>query len=1034
MKPFIRFFAERNTLAFIITFTIILFGVSTLMTIKRDVLPSVNLEEMDIVTIYPGGSAEDVEINVTTKIEEELKEVDGLESVQSVSMENQSNIHVVIDRGARDVEKVKRDVRNAVDRVTDLPEEVTDSSTIIEISTDLFGVIELSVSSDQLEYGELRIIGEDLKQKLLDLPQVSSVREHGLREREIQIKINAKKAELLHVSSRDVLNAIRAHNIRASAGVLESYDDEKSIVTISQFKNPEDVANVIVRSSFNGPAVYVKDVAEIVVGFEDERERVRVNGSQAISFEVVKKASADIIDTADAVKALADTERQKYQDKVQIQTTGDASRVVKNRISVVLSNGLMGLVFVLILLVMMLNLKVAFWTALGIPIALLGAIFFLPVFDMTLSAIAMAGLIIVIGIVVDDAIVISENITRHSEMGKSPIDAAVDGTEEVIKPVFATVITTILAFSPMFFIDGVLGDFVFVIPLVVCMALAVSLLESIFAMPAHLASGLKKNSHAFSSSKNEPGKYFVKYIQTPIVRLADVALKNRYIVIFLFIALLGGSLYYAKNHIDFILFPTDSSEEMDILVELPTGASYDATVDVVKQIEAVLGGFPESELDSYVVRVGRISRTNAFSSSNSAIMIVYLTPYSSRERGARAIVKEMEEKVSHIENAQITFQLSAGGPPVGKPITLRVTGNDDVTRNKLVEDIVNKLGNMKGVSGIDADNKKGREQIEVKLDYIKLAELGLTVSSVTQSLRLAFDGEVATSVRYGDDDVDFRVQFDEQSIKDLASLERITINNNQGRMIRLSEVADLQVAPSLSIYSHYQNKRSVLINAELDIDVMTPIEATQSILSQIDITQWPGMEVISDGEADESQKSVGNLGTAFMIAMISILLVLILLFDSIIKPFIVLSIIPFGLIGVIWIFVAHGLPISFIAAIGVIGLSGVLVNDSIILVDYVDTVKKSKPEMSYFDAVREAVSTRLRPILLTSLTTVSGLIPLAYGIGGADPLMAPMAFAMGYGVLFATPLAVLLIPCILLVSNDVQNIFGKIFKRFSRNT
>ncbi len=1025
MKPFIRFFAQRHALAYVITLTIIIFGASALSTINRDVLPNVNLEELEIVTLYPGGSAKDVELNVTTKIEDELKEVEGLDSVTSVSVENQSNVSVKIDRGVRNSEKVKRDVRNAIDRIVDFPEEVTEAPLIIEVSTDLFPVIEISVTSETLPYAELRAIAKDMNERILDLPQVSSVRAHGLLDRELKIKVDGEKAERYQVAPRDVVAAIQARNIRASAGTFESYTSEKSVVTLAEFEDPQAVENVIVRSSFGGPAVYVKDLATVEDSFEDEVERSRVNGSRAISFEVLKKASSDIIATADAVKALAAEENERYKGKVDIVTSGDRSIIVRNRLEVVMNNGLIGLGFVLVMLVILLNLRVAFWTALGIPIALLGAIFFLPVFAMDLSAIAMAGLIIVIGIVVDDAIVVSENITRHSEMGKDAIQAAVDGTEEVFRPVLTTILTTILAFSPMFFIDGVLGDFVFVIPLVVCVALIVSFIESIFALPSHLISGFTGKTSSITAGKEE-SQWFKKLLVEPFSRLVALSLRLRYLVIVLFVSILFGSLYYAKNHIDFILFPTDSSEELDVLIELPTGSSLDATEEVVKEVEQVLLNMPEGEISSFVVRAGRVGKNVLFRNTNNAFIIVYLTPYSSRERGARDITKDLKERVKHIDNATIAFQISAGGPPVGKPITLRVTGENDVVRNALVDDILAKLEKMEAVSGIESDNKKGKEQIEVKLDYDKLAELGLNVSVVAQSLRLAFDGEVATSVRYDDDDVEFRVQLDKKSLSDLDVISSMVIPNNQGRLIRLGEFAEFKSSDSLAIFSHYQNKRSTLITADVDIDIMTPVEATNSILGQINVDQWPGMDVISDGEADESQESVGSLASAFVVAMVSILLILVLLFGSIVKPIIVLSVIPFGLIGVIWAFVAHGMPVSFIASIGVIGLTGVLVNDSLILVSYADTLIKADPTKTYHQAVLEAASTRFRPILITSITTVSGLMPLAYGFGGSDPLMAPMALAMGYGVTMATPLALILIPCILLVNEDIKSIALKL--------
>ncbi len=1014
-------------LAYVITATIILLGANTLRTISRDALPNVNIDELQIVTVYPGGSAEDVEMNVTAKIEDELKEVDGIDVITSVSLENQSNVHVKLDRSVRDIEKVKREVRNAIDQIVDFPKEVTEPSRIIEISTDLFPVIDIAIASDVLSYSELREISKELKEKILDLRNVSSVREHGLREREVKIRVNEQKAYALQVSAQDVLLAIRARNIRASAGTLDSYSDEKTIVTIAEFETPQAVGDVIVRSDFSGNAIYVRDVAEIIDDFKDETERSRVNGHKAISFEVMKKASADIIRTADSVRELAEAEDKRLGDAVMVMVLGDQSNIVRNRMSVVINNGAIGLAFVLITLALLLNLRAAFWTAMGIPIALMGAVFFLPVADLTLSAIAMAGLIIVIGIVVDDAIVVSENITRHLEMGKSALDAAVDGTEEVFKPVLTTVLTTVFAFSSMFFIDGVMGDFVFVIPFVICVALLISFVESIFALPSHLISGFGGKTLQLNHAVKEEGQWFKRWMTKPFISFVERCLKFRYPVIVLFIITLVGSLYYAKHYIDFILFPSDTSEELHVLIELPQGSSLDATVDVVKQVEAELLNLPAHELDAFTARVGRVSVNNAFNTSNNAIIIVYLTPYNTRERGAREITKALGEATAHI-NAHIAFQIAAGGPPVGKAISLRVTGNNDAMRDALVNDIVAKLERMEAVSGIDSDNKKGKSQIEVKLDFKKLSELGLSVSTVTQNLRLAFDGDVATTVRYGDDETDFRVMLDTASKNDLKALANLSIPNQQGRLITLGEVARFEQGSALSIFSRYQGKRSTMITADVDIDLMTPLAATQSILAQVDTTQWPGMVVFSDGEADESQDSIGSLGSAFVISIVGILLMLILLFNSVFKPLVVLSVIPFGLIGVIWVFALHGLPLSFIASIGIIGLTGILVNDSLILVNFVDTLKQSKPDIDMFSAVLGAAETRFRPILITSLTTVTGLIPMAYGFGGFDPFMGPMALAMGYGVMMATPLTLVLVPCILLVYEDCK---GGLIKGFS---
>ena len=1015
-----------------ITASIILLGLGALSTIKRDNFPNVDLEEMTITTGYPGASPEDVELNLTNKIEEELKEVDGIDMMTSFSMENFSFIHVKIDPSASDKVKVKRDVRDAVSNTTDLPKEITENPMVVEITTAKIPVIEVGLSAD-IPYAELRELAKRYKQKLLELPGVSQVEEYGYLDREIKVELKPEALEKLQIPARDVANAIRARNIRSTAGRFESYTSEKNIVTLAQFASPKEVGDVIVRTTFTGPKVRVSDLAKIVDAFEPETVLSRLNGRSAISFIVFKKESADIIRTVDAVKALADNSSERFSSEIKTLTSNDKSKIVRNRLKVVLFNGLIGLCFLLITLSIALNIRTAFWAAIGIPVALMGVIFFMPIFDVYLDSIALAAMIIVIGIIVDDAIIIAENVSRHMSLGKDPLTAAVDGTKEVFLPVLTTILTTLLAFAPMFFMTGIMGKFIYVIPLVVTISLLVSFAESILALPAHLAGSF---AHISAKGGTLKERSWFTAIRRPYEKALQTILRLRYIVLVVFIFTLTGTLVYTVKFMDFVLFPTSTAEEFYIAVELPTGASLEATSDKLKEYEKVVSTISETELSSFTTRVGTQQPYIVGVSENRGIISVFLTPFSTRERTADEIVEEVRKNASSITGTtNLIYHVEGGGPPVGRPVTLRVVGSDDKTRAKLADEIAAFLATIEGVKDVDRDDKTGKEQLEIKIDYDKLSELGLTVASVAGSVRLAYDGEVVTTVRYGDEDVGFRVIFSKETRGRKLVLNSLLIPNDRGRLIRLSEVANLKTGPGPSNFYHYDGERAVTITSDILKEKTTPLKVTDQITEHFDIEKdWPGLRLLIGGEAEETAESMKSLFVAFIAAVVGIYFVLTLLFGSFLQPIIALSILPFGFIGVIGTFALHGKPLGFIAFIGVIGLMGVLVNDSLVLVQFVNQLRKNDTagDDNFREVIIEGSSTRLRPILITSVTTVAGLLPMAYGIGGADPFMAPMALAMGYGIFLATPLTLILLPAFLMIQNDLEHATKRALSVFKR--
>jgi multidrug efflux pump subunit AcrB len=511
----------------------------------------------------------------------------------------------------------------------------------------------------------------------------------------------------------------------------------------------------------------------------------------------------------------------------------------------------------------------------------------------------------------------------------------------------------------------------------------------------------------------QTSSWFVRFRRHFGIVLHKLLLK-RYAVIGVFLALMVAAFLYAAKYMDFVLFPTQSADEFYILVELPSGASLELTAEKLQEVEALVAALPSEELDSYTTRVGTHGMYNLGENENWALMGVYLTAFAKRDRNADEIVDSLRTQIGRLEGFDtFTYIIDSGGPPIGRPVELRIIGSDDAQRLALA--------------------KTGKKQIVVALDYVRLAVQNLNVADVARNLRLAYDGEIVTSVRYGNEDVDFRVILEEEARGSAEVLGKLIIPNRDGRFVELQEVADFRLDAGPSNFYHFDNERTITVTANIDKERTTSLLATNAVLNAIDLRQdWPAMRIVAGGETEETQESMGSLVVAFTVAAVGIYLVLLLLFNSLIQPLLVMFAVPFGLIGVIFAFALHGQTIGFLAMLGVIGLVGIVVNDSLILVNLANRMRESTVDVLVKDSIVDATKNRLRPILLTSVTTVAGLLPMAYGIGGSDPFSAPMALAMGYGILFATPLTLILLPCLLLVQDDMQRLARRLLSAATR--
>jgi multidrug efflux pump subunit AcrB len=1072
MRRIFEFFAARHRLATLITIMVLLLGVHSIRVLRRDIFPRLDLAQIDIRTNYPGAAPEDVELNVTNKIEDALKEVEGIDRVISTSFENHSEITLFLDTDVKNLDRVKQNVRDAVAGVTDLPAEVTERPEVDELTTDNLPLMEIGISGD-IPYGELREIAKRLKKKLLNIDGISGTLSNGYRAREVKVEVSPEALQHYQIPLTQIVQAISEGNIRQTGGIFESYTSEKNVVTLAQFRTPTDVGDVIVRSGFEGPQIRVRDLAVVREDYEEESILSRVNGVKAVSFLVYKKEKADAIRTAEAIKRMIREEAGEFvpgsppeetvrgqgilesvkdffvtnflqskregqstvqYESVQVSYANEVAPYVKNRFQIVLSNGAIGLLLVLILLTVFLNLRTAFWVAVGIPVSILGVCIFLPVFDSFLDSITLTSMILVIGIIVDDGIIISDNVSRHREMGKPPLKAAVDGLGEVFFPVLTTVLTTILAFLPMFFMTGMMGQFVFVIPLTVCLSLLISLSESVIALPAHLVKGMEKERGAHGGVRRRMVRGWFNLLCALYRRICFHLLKARYLLIILFVAVFTGVIWYATRQMDFILFPAKGADRFFINVELPMGSSLESTLEKVKEIEHIVSRLPQEELESYITRIGIAGWPPIGQAENYGMVIVRLTPYSERRRNADQIVEDIRAQSKTLKGyEQIIFDIDTGGLPVGKPVNLKIVGANDELRAKLADIVQSYLASAAGVKDINRDDIQGKDQLEINVDFSQLARFGLTASDVARTVRVAYDGELVTSMRDGDEDLKFRVQLQKKVRQDERFLRGLLIPNAQGRLIPLWRIAQLRTSPGPNSFRHFQGERAITITADVDTDITTAVEVTSGVLAHFDLAgDWPEMSIFVGGEVQESEEVMIDISVTFVIALLGIYFLLVLLFDSFTQPLLVLVAVPFGFVGVILTLKLHHEPLGFLSVVGIVGLVGVVVNDSLVLVSHLNEQIKHKAQKSgrasrkrIMEIVAEGTADRLRAVLLTTLTTAAGMLPLAYGLGGYDLYMAPMALVLGYGLLFATPLTLILVPCLYVIGDDIANLFKR---------
>ncbi len=1014
----INYFVDNPKITFLITFAIILSGILNLFSMKREAFPNVDFAQAIITTYYPGATPEDIEALITKKIEDSLRGNSGIKQLTSVSQEGLSEVKLKIDLDNIDAKQEMTEIQRSIDRIIDLPDDLPNAPNFKEIKTENMPIYEISVLGN-VEQNILRKVADELEDIIELCEGVSFIEKIGYLKRELKIYVDPVKMQQNHISFNEIVQSVKLHNLNAPGGLFESRPIEKSVRINSTLDTPSALEDVVIRTNLSDQVVKISDIGKVSAVFEKPKVITKTNGKASIILVVRKDKNADIIQLAEDIKIKITEIKQQLPNGVKILISNDESKRTTNRLNIVVNNSILGFIFLFFATLVFLSFRTSIVTSLSVPIIILFTLSIMSWLNITFNIISMLAIVIALGMFVDNSIVISENIYRLIQEGLPIRKAAIQGAKEIYVPIVATVLTTIAAFMPMLVTTGILGQFIWAIPVIVSSSLIISLFESFCLLPTRIIS--------FNQQLIERDLGWFKYVQNHFIIFLKFLLINRYKTILLLTFLLTAILSFAFLKLDFVLFPPEGVDRFIVRYSAPVGTPIKKLHAAVKKVEDYIMSLPEEEIVALTTRTGIQQKDPsdplARKGDNVGMMLVYLTNENRRKRNANEIIKQLRIVLPPFEPLDtLQFETIINGPPVGKPVTISVKGNDLETLKTIAKDIQYYLKTIDGVENIDQDLKPGLKQLQIKIKKDVGKNYGLTPADISFSLRTALEGIVASKVRKFDDDIDIRILFSDQARGDQQALHNMLIATKRGNLIPLAKVASIIEIDGSEARRHFNHQRSITVTASVELN-KTNSSIVNALLAKKfkDIPiDYPGYSLKFGGEEESSRESMESLGRAMILAIIGIFTILVAVLKSYMKPFLIMFSIPFSLIGPIIGFAIHGKPFGFIAMIGLIGLTGVVVNAAIILVATIDNMRKNT-KFGVHECLIESARIRLRPILLTTLTTILALFPTAYGIGGYDPILVPMTLAMAWGLLFGTFLTLVVVPCGYAIIEDLIN-------------
>ncbi len=1023
----IRFFAAHPTAANLLMLILAVMGLSALPSLQRATFPKFQSEVVEVRVVYPGASAADVEEAICRRIEDSLDGLGDRDEMVSEAREGICSVRVKMVEGG-DLQAFMDDIKSEVDAITEFPDQA--ESPIVEQLGQNDQVISVAVTGE-MSPPELKAYANDLKERLQRVPEVSQVNILGFSDRQIRVEIPVTALMQYGLSVSDVSGMISRQSVDLPAGSIESNDRDVVLRFTDERRSTEEFEDLVIVGSSAGGEIRLGQIASIRDVFELDEERIVFNGRRAVVLQILKTEQQDTLRVFDAVKRFVDDERASAPPGVSFHLTQDLASVVRERLQLLVENGVAGLVLVFITLWLFFNTRVAFWVVMGLPVSFLGALYFLPVIDYTINMITMVGLLLALGLLMDDAIVIAENVAAHRAKGKTGLEAAVDGVKEVGVGVLSSFLTTVAVFGPLAFITGNIGKVMRVMPVVLILVLLVSLIEAFLILPNHLGHALGHSSDAAPSRFRRRFEAIFESVRERVVgRIVDRAIAWRYVTVGLAVgAFLVSMAMLSSGHLKFQSFPDVDGDTLMARVLLPQGTPLEQTEGVVTKItegiESVNDALqPEQPGGERLVR--NVSVQYNFNSDSGEVgphlATVTVDLLGAEQRNARI------EDLLHRWRAEVgtlpdVLSIKYGEPsvgPAGLPIDIRLYGDElDELKAASIE-MQNWLKLYEGVQDVSDDLRIGKPEVQVRLRE-GATGLGLTAEQLASQLRAAFFGSTAAELQVGDEAYEVDVRLAPTDQDSLGDLEAFRVTLPSGQQVPLGDVAHLEEGRGYARIVRVDGRRAVTVQGDVDTSALNTAELIAELRAELVPSlaeRYPQIEVSVEGEAKETATTGRSLTQGLLIGLIGVFVLLSFQFKSYTEPLTVMAAIPMAFIGVVWGHLLMGFDLTMPSMVGFASLAGIVVNDSILLVEFIKLREREGAAPN--EAARQASRDRFRAILLTSLTTIAGLLPLLAERSMQAQFLIPLTASIVFGLAASTALVLVVVPSLYAIVSDFK--------------
>ncbi|ACY17353.1 efflux RND transporter permease subunit [Haliangium ochraceum] len=996
-------------------------GIWTARSMQKEVSPQFQLDVVEVNVAYPGAAPAEVETGILLPIEEAVRGVQGIKEIVSTAREGRGEVTIELVAGTERMTAFQ-DIDQAVARIRTFPDDIEEPE--VRLQSDQRGVLDINLFGD-VDVWTLRKLAERLRDRLLSDPTITQIELGNAPEYVTHVEIPMARLREHGLTLGQVADIIQESSEDVPAGSVETHAGEILLRMKERKQWAEEFGDIVVLNSSSGATLRLADIAEISDGFEEIGFYGQFNRQPAIGLEIYRIGAQSPLEIDAAVNAIIAEFEPTLPPGVSIRIDGNSAEDYRDRLWLLIENGIMAVIIVLVILSLFLELRLAFWVMMGMSISFVGGLLLLPLVDVSINMISMFGFLVVLGVVVDDAIVVGENVYEHRERGEgSRMDAAVRGSREVARPVVYSILTTIMAFVPLLFIPGTTGKYWWPLPAVVIAVLLVSLAEALFILPAHLGHTSRFGVSAPERWLGERQRKFAGLVQRLIERyygpLLAACLRYRYVTLSAAVALLAviGSYGYS-GHMGMIMMPEVAADEIEAGVRLPVGTTPAQAAAVARQItDSTFEMFDKHDLFEVADGV----KTNVRGESFIDVEIV-MKPPDERDMSANQVIALWRDEIGDIEGVdQISFEAERGPGGYAQDISVDLSHDDIEVLEKASRAFIERLESFEATRDVSDNYQKGKTQFDLEL-LPEGRNLGLSSNYVGQQVRDAFFGALALRQLRGTNEIEVRVKLPKAEREDIRFFDDFVVRTPAGVEVPLREVVRVNRSEAFNSIARRDGRRVV--------SVSTDVEPKSAVTRVIDSLQreelpalradYPGLTWSFEGSQAEMRESTQALWGGFAFALGIIYSLLAIAFRSYLQPLIVLSAVPFGVIGAVIGHILFGYDLSLVSLMGIIALAGVVVNDALIMLDFAN---RNRGRDSAFDAIHRAGLRRFRPIMLTTLTTFGGLVPIIFETSNQANHLIPMAISLGFGILFATGLILLLVPCLYLILEDLAGAFG----------